>query len=84
MAARGSKSSTGSAPAPEPAAPPLDRASLDLKALAEAVLARTFRPRVGEVRRLAEAVLKKKKGKSKKPDGKKRKPSKIPARKSRK
>ncbi len=34
-----------------------ERAQLSDKALAKAVLARQFQPRVGEVRRLAEAVL---------------------------
>jgi hypothetical protein len=38
-----------------PAGP--DRDSLSVTALASAVLAREFRPRVGEIRRLAEAVL---------------------------
>ncbi len=51
---------------------------LTVKQLAEAVLARTIRPRVADVRRLAEAVLKKK-NKAKKAD-RKRKLSKIPAR----
>jgi hypothetical protein len=67
-----------------------DRNSLGVTALASAVLAREFRPRAGEIRRLAEAVLaheakraarkaKKgagKSGKNKAP--KKRKLSKIP------
>lgn len=42
---------------PEPAATEAERARLSLKALAKAILARDFQPRVGEVRRLAEAVL---------------------------
>lgn len=69
---------------PSPAmvpAPRLDTASLDLKDLARAILARQVRPRVGDVRRLAEAALdKKRKSKkgAKKSDRKKRKLSKIP------
>jgi hypothetical protein len=42
-------------PVAGPASP--DRASLSVTALASAVLARVFRPRVGEIRQLAEAVL---------------------------
>jgi len=40
-----------------PAPPALDRDALTDKELAKAVLAREFRPRVAEVRRLAEALL---------------------------
>lgn len=95
MAARGRKPASDDggadqAPPDPPAtaatdAPPgavrLDTAALGTKALAKAILAREVRPRVGEIRRLAEAVLKKK---SKKKSGKdssgaKRKLSKIPA-----
>ena len=66
---------------PAPVAEPLA-----LKALAEGILARTIRrPRVGDIRRLAEAVLKPDKKKKKK-DSKKaeRKLSKIPGQKGRK
>ena len=81
MAARtGKKSSPPTAEPTPPVAPPADTSRLDVKALAEAILARTIRPRVTDIRRLAEAILKKKKGK--KLGGKKRKLSKIPARKS--
>jgi len=83
MAARSGKTPPDQAPpaaAPAPA-PRIDTAGLDLKALAAAILAREVRPRVADVRRLAEAVLKKKK-KGKKAGGKNRKLSKIPARKS--
>ena len=80
MAARSSKTSTDQAPPPKAAAPASDTAGLSVKSLAEAILARTIRPRAADVRRLAEAVLKKKKGK--KADGKKRKLSKIPGQKS--
>ena len=51
---------------------------LDVKELAEGILSRAIRPRVRDVRRLAEAVLKKKQKKAKKAEGKKRKLSKIP------
>lgn len=83
MAARGSKASTQKAQPPEPAAPPppSEAAALDVKALAEGILARTIRPRAADVRRLAEAVVKKGKKKGKKADGKKRKLSKIPGQK---
>ncbi len=43
--------------AARPAIAEEERAKLSDKALAKAVLARQFQPRVGEVRRLAEAVL---------------------------
>ncbi len=64
-----------------------DREDLSLADLARRVAARTIRPRVGEVRRLAEAVLSaeekraRKKTGDKKP-GKKRKLAKIPGRKA--
>ena len=69
---------------PAPVAEPLD-----LKALAEGILARTIRPRVGDIRRLAEAVLKPDKKKKKKAAKKAaknigRKLSKIPGQKGRK
>ena len=63
---------------------------LDLKALAEGILARTIRrPRVADIRRLAEAVLKPAKKKKKKAEKKaakdsRRKLSKIPGQKGRK
>ncbi len=49
---------------------PLDQDALDLASLAQAILDRRVRPRVGSIRRLAEAVLakggkKRKKGKKK-------------------
>lgn len=72
-------------------APAPARGNLSVKELAQAVLDRTLRPRVGEIQRLAEAVLarpkkdKKKKNKSadgkadtKAASGKKRKQAKIP------
>ena len=77
----------------EPATPVasgrIDTASLDIESLATLVLARHVRPWVADVRRLAEAVLgKKKKKKNKKArkqaDGGDRKLSKIPARQSKK
>jgi hypothetical protein len=46
-----------SSEAPSAAPPATDRASLGLPELAKAILARTFKPRVGEIRRLAEGVL---------------------------
>ena len=63
------------------ASAPIDTASLKTKALARAILAREVRPRVGDIRRLAEAVLKKKrkKGAEKSEPSPKRKLSKIPA-----
>ena len=62
---------------------------LALKALAEAILARTLRPRVADIRRLAEAVLKpdkkeKKKAAKKAAKNTARKLSKIPGQKGRK
>ena len=50
-----------------------DRDKLTDRQLAKAILARTLRPRVGEVRRLAEAVLKKEDSKVVKKKGKARK-----------
>ncbi len=69
--------------------PPIPEDDLGLAELAAAVLARSFRPRVRHVRRLAEAVLaaedkratKKKAGKT---SGKKRKLAKIPGQKRKK
>ena len=52
--------------ASERLAPSIDQDTLDIKSLARAVLDRTVRPRVGSVRRLAEAVLAKGDGKPKK------------------
>lgn len=58
---------------------------LGLQALAEGILARTIRPRVADIRRLAEAVLKPDKKKKKKAAKKaERKLSKIPGQKARK
>lgn len=71
----------------EPNAEPIDQDTLDIKALAAAILAREVRPRVGSVRRLAEAVLAqgskpaKPAKKKKKSSGKKRKQAKIPGQK---
>lgn len=67
----------------------MDTASLNIEALATVILAREVKPRVGDVRRLAEAVLRKKKKKKGKKDrqqtdGTERKLSKIPGRKSKK
>ena len=77
--------SEAAAAAPKAATPATDRAKLTDKQLAKAVLANEFRPHVGDVRRLAEAVLRKsapkapKKGKGKK--GKSGKLAKIPQKK---
>ncbi len=77
-------------PASEPATP-IDQDSLSVEQLARTVLDRALRPRVGSVRRLAEAVLaaavpKAKKGKEpkkpKKDSGKKKKLARIPGQKS--
>lgn len=84
MAAR-SKSPDKEPSAAEPT-PPAPTTAPGLQELAEGILARTIRPRVGDVRRLAEALLeavrrpakKKKKKAEKKSGGKKRKLSKIP------
>lgn len=64
-----------------------DTSTLDVEDLAKRILAREIKPRVGEIRRIAEAVLRKKDRKRAKKalkaaakDG--RKLSKIPARKS--
>ena len=85
MAKASAKKPGGETPPPaavqgEPIAEPLG-----LKALAEGILARTIRPRVTDIRRLAEAVLgpgkKKKKKAVKKAE---RKLSKIPGQKGRK
>lgn len=67
----------------------MDTAGLDIETLAAAILAREVRPRVGDIRRLAEAVLRKKqkkKAKKARKDATKgeRKLSKIPVRKSKK
>lgn len=88
------KASAEDSGVPSAAPPATDRASLGLSELAKAILAGTFKPRVGEVRRLAEAVLggkskkkkpkkgAEKKGAEKKAGGKKRKLSKIPGQKT--
>jgi hypothetical protein len=70
-------------------APANDRGDLSLADLARGVLAREFRPRVAELRRLAEAVLaaEEKRARKKaggKKQGKKRKLPKIPGQKGRK
>lgn len=67
----------------------MDTAALDIEALATVILAREVRPRVGDVRRLAEAVLRKKEKKKARKARKasaqgERKLSKIPARKKQK
>lgn len=89
MAARSAKKVAGDEPKASPsAAPAVDTAALSPTELAQAVLARTLRPRAADVRRLAEAVLagktkkKKKKAAEKKAGGKKRKLSKIPGQKA--
>ena len=74
-------------PAEKPIRP--DTAALDIKTLATIILAREVRPRVGDIRRLAEAVLRKKQKKKAKKARKgaakgERKLSKIPARKGKK
>lgn len=71
----------------KPARP--DTTVLDIEALAKVILAREIKPRVGEIRRLAEAVLRKKDRKKAKKALKaagkgNRKLSKIPARKPKK
>ncbi|HWK41301.1 MAG TPA: hypothetical protein VNR60_05155 [Croceibacterium sp.] len=80
---------TPAADSPPPAPAP-DRDSLSLAGLAQAILAREFRPRVREIRRLADAVLateekraRKKAGGGKK-GGKKHKLAKIPGQKAKK
>jgi len=82
--ASASKPATDAPPPAVKAAPAAE--PLALKALAEGILARTIRrPRVGDIRRLAEAVLKPDKKKKKKAAKKaERKLSKIPAQKGRK
>lgn len=89
MAVRSVKKVAGDKPKTPPPAPlAVDSASLSPAELAEAILARTVRPKVADVRRLAEAVLagktkkKKKKASEKKAGGKKRKLSKIPGQKA--
>lgn len=67
----------------------VDTAALDVEALAGIILARQIKPRAGEIRRLAEEVLrqkaKKAAKKARKAEGKgERKLSRIPARKGRK
>jgi hypothetical protein len=71
-----------------PVEPAPDSGELALEALAAGILARTIKPRVADIRRLAEGVLaandkpaKKKKKSGKKDGGKKRKLSKIPGQK---
>lgn len=66
-----------------------DTAELEVEALAKVILAREIKPRVGEIRRLAEAVLRKKDRKKAKKALKaagkgERKLSKIPGRKAKK
>jgi hypothetical protein len=91
MAVSSDEISSDGEPTPTVVATPVDSASLDPIALAEAVLARKLRPRAADVRRMAQALLdtslqptkkkKKKKGDKKaekKAAGKKRKLSKIP------
>ena len=91
MAVQKGEDSSGGAELPPAAAAPVDSASLGPMALAEAILARKLRPRVADVRRIAEALLetarspgkkkkkKKKDGtKAKKAAGRKRKLIKIP------
>ncbi len=76
MAGRKNAAKAGTAAAQTGAAAtaPADREKLTDKQLAKAVLAHEIRPRVGEVRRLAEAVLKKSAAKAaKKPKGKAKK-----------
>lgn len=41
----------------------IDTSALDIEALAEAILAGEIKPRVGEIRRLAEALVRKKQNK---------------------
>jgi hypothetical protein len=86
MAGRSKIVSGADTPSPPALAQP-DRSELDVAALAEAILARRLRPRVSEVRRLAEALLdierrRDKKKKKKKSGGKKRKLSRIAGQKT--
>ena len=86
MAGRSKIVSGADTPSPPAFAEP-DRSELDVAALAEAILARRLRPRVSEVRRLAEALLdierrRDKKKKKKKSGGKKRKLSRIAGQKT--
>lgn len=80
---------TAPAPAEGGKPPRIDTAALDIEALAAAILAREVRPRVGDIRRLAEAVLRKKQKKKAKKALKQaakgeRILSRIPARKGKK
>lgn len=69
----------------KPATPArMDTASLGLEDLANVILARQVRPRVADIRRLAEGVLKKKRKKAKKDAKAARKLSKIPVRRAKK
>ncbi len=88
-AAAGPPDEAASAPAGVEKPVRMDTVALDIEALASVILAREVRPRVGDVRRLAEAVLrrarKKKANKARKGVTKgERKLSKIPARKGKK
>lgn len=76
---------------PAPAAPAAsDADELALADLARGIVARTIRPRIADVRKLAEAVLvaeekrARKKAGGKNKDGKKRKLAKIPGQKAKK
>lgn len=94
MAQSRPKAAPKTAPQPTqtaPAAPVIDDpAELALADLARGIVAREIRPRVADIRRLAEAVLaaeekraRKKAGRKNK-DGKKRKLAKIPGQKAKK
>ena len=89
--ARGAKAQAAAPPVPDAKPPALDGSTLSLEDLAEAVLARRLKPRAADLQRLAEGVLKRKKGGSKKDASKKaggkktkNKLPKIPGQKKRK
>ena len=85
MARASAKKPGGDTPPPAAVQSEPSTEPLGLKALAEGILARTIRPRVTDIRRLAEAVLKPDKKKKKKSAKKaERKLSKIPGQKARK
>ena len=80
------KAKTAAKPVEAVPPPANDEGELALVDLARGIVAREIRPRVADVRRLAEAVLaagrKPDKKKKKKAEGKKRKLSKIPGQKA--
>ena len=84
MTKPGGKKAAGDPPSTSLKPAPVAEA-VDLRSLAEGILARTIRPRVTDIRRLAEAVLAgRKKDKKKAAKKAERKLSKIPGQKGRK